>query len=132
LGDLAEGNHSLRRPTTTNFLAILFDELAVLVSHIVELVSIGFYSIVTTISATGGFFLIFIVPIVVSTLGGIEIGIESRFTPIDLTTPILFVFGYHFVSATTPLGVIVIAWNAHYICWIDLEDHCLSTIAIRE
>ena len=44
-------------------LPILLDELSVLVTHIVELVTIGFYSIVATIAATRGFILVFIFPI---------------------------------------------------------------------
>jgi hypothetical protein len=76
--------------------------------------------------------LIQFVKLIVSTIGGIETGIPTRFIPIEFAAPVILVFCYHFVSASATLGVVVVCWNCHNILWIDLDNHCLSIFSIRE
>jgi hypothetical protein len=62
----------------------------------------------------------------------IERRIESAFAPVDLGTPILIVFTNDLIAASTTLGIVVVSRDRDYISWIDLDDHGVTTIGIRE
>jgi hypothetical protein len=131
------GNHP---PTFYQPLPILFDELSVVSTNIVELVTIWFIPISLVLAEAMVLvaivriraFIIFIVKFILSTIGGIEIRVPTRFLALNLASPIVLVFGNHFIPASASLGVVIVCWNRHNILWVDLDDHGLSTIGIRK
>jgi hypothetical protein len=140
LSGLAGGNHPSR---LCQPLPRFLDELSFLVSEIVELVSVWFHSVIListeamVVIASVGIsaflvILVLIVKLIVSTIGGIEVGIPTRFFTLNLAPPIVLVFSNHFVSASASFGVVVIGGNSHNILWINLDDHGLSSIGIHE
>jgi hypothetical protein len=120
---------------------ILLDKLAILSTNIVELMTTWFVAIslvrteamvIIAIVGVRAFLVLVVLVLVVSTIGGIEIGVPTRFIPIEFRTPVLFVFCNNLVSASATFGVLVVCWNRHYIAGIDLDDHGLAILPIGE
>jgi len=74
---------------------------------------------------------IFILALILSTIGGVEFRVETIVTT-DTLTPVVGVFGNHLILASASLGVVVISRDADHISRIDLEDHCLASVCIGE
>jgi hypothetical protein len=70
--------------------------------------------------------------LILSSIRRVEIVIESVLSTIQLGTPVLGVFCNHFIAASASLGVIVIRRDSDYILGIDLNDHCVTSVAIGE
>jgi hypothetical protein len=70
--------------------------------------------------------------LIVSTIGGVEIMVKSVLTTTNLFPPILGVFTDHLIARATTLGVIVVSRNGDYILGIDLDNHGVTTIGVRE
>jgi hypothetical protein len=86
-----------------------------------------------TTDVTSRFILVgvIILVLIVSPIGGVEVGIESVVTTQTLT-PVVGVFPDHLVATSATLRVIVVGRDADHIGRIDLEDHGLASVAVTE
>jgi len=83
-----------------------------------------------TAVVTTAFVILMLILLILPTIGGVEIGVETILSTIQLAPPIIGVFTDHLVARATTLGVVVVSRDADNILWIDLEDHRLASVAV--
>jgi hypothetical protein len=97
--------------------------------------------IVTAVVLTASFVLLvtitrvtitIILVLVVPTIGGVEIMVESVLSTIQFAPPIVGVFTYDLVATSATLGIVVVSRDGNYIRRIDLDNHGLASVAVRE
>jgi hypothetical protein len=76
--------------------------------------------------------IILVLVLILPTIGGIEWCIPTRLTAPDLLAPVFGVFTDNFVAASASLGVVVVRRNSNNVRRIDLDDHSLSILGIKE
>jgi hypothetical protein len=76
--------------------------------------------------------LVLILVLILPTIGGVEIGVESILTTIQLAPPILCVFTDYLILASATLGVVIIRWDANNILGIDLDNHGVTSVCISK
>jgi hypothetical protein len=70
--------------------------------------------------------------LILPTIGGVEIMVESVLSTIQFAPPIVGVFTYDLVATSATLGIVVVSRDSNYIRRIDLDNHGLASVAVRE